>query len=332
MTPPRNRARTPETLTNEQLAQNLHQSTQIAQALSNNLLNNNNHPPPNRNCNVACQVLSHRPHIFDGEENPVILEEWIRTFDKIFEVLGCLEERRVELASFYFGLEANLWWIHEGPVYRQESEYHKRFLELARFAHVLVPTETTKVEKFVAGLNFEARKTLTINKPRTLNDAYSSAANLYQIQQLQRGTQKQAKRKNNGSGGPNLKRPRNNSNVRETPQQAQGPPRGNNEAGWGKILCRRCGRDHRGKDCQGNALRCFNYGEGGHKAFQCNQPARARPPPTGQQGNTNNRGGYGAPGKVIIMSRTQAEAETRTKAIPIGDEDEDLTGNPFCCG
>ncbi|XP_019177578.1 PREDICTED: uncharacterized protein LOC109172806 [Ipomoea nil] len=218
MAPLRNRARTPETLVNDPLAQNLQQLTLIAQTLRNVILNNNNSPPLNENHDAACQVSSHRPPTFAGEEDPTTLEEWIRTFDKIFEVVGCPEERRVELATFYFEHEADLWWFHESPAFRQEPgfnwetlktklresfypahvrsamyeeflhlkqglatvvEYHKRFLELTRLAQMLVPTEATKVDKFVAGLNFDARKALTVSKPRTLNEAYASAANLY---------------------------------------------------------------------------------------------------------------------------------------------------------
>ncbi|XP_019167621.1 PREDICTED: uncharacterized protein LOC109163325 [Ipomoea nil] len=255
MAPLRNRARTPETLTNEQLAQNLHQLTQITQALSDNLLHNNTRPPPNENHDVARHVSNHRPPTFAGEEDPTILEEWIRTFNKISEVVGCPGERRVELATFYFGHEADLWWVHEGLDLRQELgfnwgtlkarlrehfhpahvraamyeeflhlkegiatvvEYHKRFLELTRFAHVLVPTEATKVEKFVAGLNFKAKKALTVSKPRTLNKAYASAADLYWVQLLQRGVQEQAKRRNYGSGGPNFKKTRSDPNVKTT--------------------------------------------------------------------------------------------------------------------
>ncbi|XP_019157549.1 PREDICTED: uncharacterized protein LOC109154137 [Ipomoea nil] len=218
MEPPRYRARTPDTPTNEQLAQNLQHLTQT-------MHNNNNPPPPLAgNRDVGRQVSSHRPPVFAGEEDPILLEEWIRALDKIFAVVGCPENRHVELARFYFSHEADLWWVHEGPACLEEPgfdwsalkdklwerfypahvraamyeeflhlkqgtlsvvEYHKRFLELARFARVLVPTEAAKVDKFVAGLSYEARKALTVSKPMTFNEAYLSAADLYRVQQLQ---------------------------------------------------------------------------------------------------------------------------------------------------
>ncbi|XP_019160757.1 PREDICTED: uncharacterized protein LOC109157312 [Ipomoea nil] len=125
MAPTRSQSRTPEPSAYDSLTQNLQQLTQVAQTLSNAILQNNNRPaPPNRNSDIARQVSSHRPPIFLGEEDPTTLEEWIRTFDKIFEVVECPEGRRVELASFYFGHEADLWWVHEGPTYRQEPGFN----------------------------------------------------------------------------------------------------------------------------------------------------------------------------------------------------------------
>ncbi|XP_019179710.1 PREDICTED: uncharacterized protein LOC109174923 [Ipomoea nil] len=222
---------------------------EINVTLSETLLHNNNPAPPSppaANRDVGRLVSGHRPPVFAGEEDPVLLEEWIRSLNKIFAVVGCPEDRRVELASFYFSHEADLWWVHEGPACQEEPgfdwsalndkmrerfylshvrasmykeflhlqhgsssvvEYHKLFLELARFAQMLVPTELAKVEKFVAGLNYEARKALTVTKPRTLNKAYLSAADLYRVQQLQRGSFRFTKKRNEGSGSYSYKKP-----------------------------------------------------------------------------------------------------------------------------
>ncbi|XP_019170743.1 PREDICTED: uncharacterized protein LOC109166005 [Ipomoea nil] len=219
------------------------------QTLSEALLHNNHPAPPPQPAghrDVGRLVSGHRPPMLAGEEDPVILEEWIRTFDKIFFVVECPEERRVELAPFYFSHETDLWWVHEGPACQEEPdfnwialkdrmrerfypshvraamyeeflhlqqgsssvvEYHKRFLELTRFARMLVPTEIAKVEKFVTGLNYGARKALTVSKPRTLKEAYLSAADLYWVQQLQRGSFELTKKRNESSGPHNFKKP-----------------------------------------------------------------------------------------------------------------------------
>ncbi|XP_019179515.1 PREDICTED: uncharacterized protein LOC109174714 [Ipomoea nil] len=287
MAPPRHRARTPETPTNEQLAQNLQRLTQTMQTLSDALLHNNNPPPPPPagNRDVGRLVLGHRLPVFAGEEDPVLLEDWIKTLDKIFVVVGCPDDRRVEFASFYFSHEADLWWVHEGPACQEEPgfdwsalkdklrerfypshvraamyeeflhlqqgsssvvEYHKRFLELAYFSQMLVPTELAKVEKFVVVLNYEARKALTVSKPRTLNEAYLSASDLYRVQQLQRGSFEFAKKRSEGSGSHSFKRPRKDFRARPAPPPSQGSNRvesGGKERSFG---CKRCGKDHVG--------------------------------------------------------------------------------------
>ncbi|XP_019161958.1 PREDICTED: uncharacterized protein LOC109158495 [Ipomoea nil] len=130
-------------------------------------------------------------------------------------------------------------------------EYHKRFLELACFARMLVPTELAKVEKFVAGLNYEARKALTVSKPRTLKEAYLSATDLYRVQQLQRGSFEPAKKRNEGGGPHRFKKPRQDFRAKNAPSPPQGSTRVESRDQAKTFACRRCGKDHVGKDCQG---------------------------------------------------------------------------------
>ncbi|MEQ5154431.1 retrotransposon gag family protein, partial [Providencia rettgeri] len=149
------------------------------------------------------RVAGHHPPFYAGEEDPAVHEEWIRAFDKILQAVECPPGRQVEMASFYLKEEADLWWVHGGPVMRQEpgfgwetfkdrlrarfypahvkaamqeeflhlkqgsrtvQEYHRHFLELARFAPTLAPTEETRIERFVAGLNLDTRMALVVFK------------------------------------------------------------------------------------------------------------------------------------------------------------------------
>ncbi|XP_019189437.1 PREDICTED: uncharacterized protein LOC109183835 [Ipomoea nil] len=134
---------------------------------------------------------------------------------------------------------------------------------------MLVPTELAKVEKFVAGLNYETRKALTVSKPRTLNEAYLSATDLYRVQQLQRGSNELAWKRSEGSGSQSFKRPRQDFRARPAPPQSQGSTRVESGEKGKPFGCRRCGKEHIGKDCQGKALQCLKCGKGGHKALQC---------------------------------------------------------------
>ncbi|XP_019167836.1 PREDICTED: uncharacterized protein LOC109163543 [Ipomoea nil] len=267
MAPPHHRARTPETPTNEQLAQNLQHLMQTMQTLSEALLHNKHPAPPPQpagNRDVGRLVSGHRPPVFAGEEDPVILEEWIRTLDKIFAVVGCPEDRRVKLASFYFSHDADLWWVHEGPACQEEPDFDWTALmdrmresfypSHVRAAMMLLPTELAKVEKFVARLNYEARKALTVSKPRTLKEAYLSAADLYHVKQLQRGSFGFVKKRNEGSGAHSFKKPRQDFRSRPASSPPQGSTRAENGAQERAFACKKCGKEHVGKDCEGSAL------------------------------------------------------------------------------
>ncbi|XP_019184982.1 PREDICTED: uncharacterized protein LOC109179962 [Ipomoea nil] len=256
----------------------------------------------------------------------------MRVFDKIFSVVGCPEERRVELATFYY--------CHEGPAYLEEPEfdwsalkdrmrerfypahvrsamyeeflhlqqgslsvveYHKKFLELARFARMLVPTELSKVEKFVAGLNYEARKALTVSRPSSLKDAYLSAADLYRVQQLQRGSYEVARKRTESGGSSTFKKPRPNFQVKNASSPTQGPNRMEQGNQAKASPCRRCRKVHVGQVCHSQAFKCFRCGERGHKVAECPQQAnqRALPPPPGAggaAGSSSSRGAAPVPG------------------------------------
>ncbi|XP_019170416.1 PREDICTED: uncharacterized protein LOC109165957 [Ipomoea nil] len=156
-------------------------------------------------------------------------------------------------------------------------EYHKRFLELAHFARILVPTELAKVKKFVAGLNYEARKALTVSRPSSLKDAYVCAADLFRVQQLQRGSYEQARKRTEGGGSSTFKKPRPSFPAKQVSSSSQGHNRTEHGNQAKASLCQRCGRMHVGQSCNGYALKCFRCGDRGHKVAECpSQPVRER--------------------------------------------------------
>lgn len=260
--PPRGRVGNQGTSVNEQLVQNLQQLTQLTEVIGNALLNNNN-----RNGQDAAWLVAGRhPPNFLGQEDPLLLEDWIRAFDKIFEAVDCPLERRVEIAAYYLQQEADNWWATEGPVFRQElgfgwnafkdkmrdrfypehvksakyeeflhlkqggmtvQEYHSQFLELARFAPMLVPDEPSKARKFVNGLNYETQKAVCVFSCQTLSEAYNRAAKHFCVQQIQRGTHDPSKRKVEGSSRPVEKKLR-----ADYAAPAKSFPRGGGSSPW----------------------------------------------------------------------------------------------------
>jgi len=169
-----------------------------------------------------------KPNVYKGEEDPVILEDWIREFDKVLDAVNCPPDQRVNGAVYYLRGEADTWWSINGAALlaqpefdwdafktalrarfypehvrmekynefielKQRSmtvkEYHAKFLELSRFASTVVPDEATKVQRFVNGLNWNLQKALTVLTLPTLEFAYGKAANLYGVQQRERAVQ-----------------------------------------------------------------------------------------------------------------------------------------------
>ncbi|XP_019167857.1 PREDICTED: uncharacterized protein LOC109163561 [Ipomoea nil] len=122
------------------------------------------------------------------------------------------------------------------------AEYYKRFLELTRLARMFVPTELAKVEKFVAGLNYEARKALTMSRPSSLKDAYVCAADLYRVQQLQRGSFEHARKRTEGGGSSTFKKPRPSFQAKNVSSSSQGPIRMEHRDQAKTVVCRRCGK------------------------------------------------------------------------------------------
>ncbi|KAL2904059.1 1-deoxy-D-xylulose-5-phosphate synthase [Bienertia sinuspersici] len=172
----------------------------------------------NNNVNYAKKVASRKPPYSQGEEDPNLLEKWIRTFDKLFESIGCLEEERIHAATYYLQGEADIWWstsqadltaqpdfnwdafkiamrdrfypkhvkmqkFDEFATLRQRNmtvqEYDSKFLELSRFAPTMVLDEQSKASKLIRGLNFETHKEVIVLGCRTLQEAYSWAASHY---------------------------------------------------------------------------------------------------------------------------------------------------------
>ena len=57
------------------------------------------------------EVISrHHPPTFEGRGDPVVLEDWIGHFEKMFRVTKCPDEDKVEIATYYLSGSAQRWW------------------------------------------------------------------------------------------------------------------------------------------------------------------------------------------------------------------------------
>ncbi|XP_031132264.1 uncharacterized protein LOC116033613 [Ipomoea triloba] len=144
----------------------------------------------------AKAIANRQPPYYAGEKDPVILEEWIRTFDKLLNAVNCPANQRVSSAVYYLTKAADNWWATVGPNLLQDpafgweefkvelreqfytesikgikceeflrlkqkgatiQEYYDQHVELMRFAQEIVPDEASKARRFVRGLDWSIR-------------------------------------------------------------------------------------------------------------------------------------------------------------------------------
>ncbi|KAK9676818.1 hypothetical protein RND81_11G103200 [Saponaria officinalis] len=65
---------------------------------------------PNVASDMTKSVSLQRPSYFDGKGDPVKLEAWVRSFDKIFATLNCPENLKIAQATHYLTENADIWW------------------------------------------------------------------------------------------------------------------------------------------------------------------------------------------------------------------------------
>ncbi|XP_019170981.1 PREDICTED: uncharacterized protein LOC109166485 [Ipomoea nil] len=238
MAPSRRRAGSSKAATNEQLAQSLHQLTRITQTLSNALLNIN-HPLQNGNRDIVCQVASLRSPIFAGEEDPAVLDEWIRMFDKIFEAVVCPEDRQVELATSYLRPEADSWWMLERPTCRQDPKSSWENLKF-KLRERFCPAH--QVHKGIREIRKRKLDGSVTHVVKSLKVASAESTRSFQ---------------RDGSKG---------SKALQLIGKIKAKGR--------RSVCKKCGSDHPGVDCHGKPIECFACGKKGHRSFECRAKKR----------------------------------------------------------
>ena len=58
---------------------------------------------------IANRVPQHNLKTYDGQYDPVELEEWLKGIEKIFIVPEVTEEKKVNIGTFYLTREADIW-------------------------------------------------------------------------------------------------------------------------------------------------------------------------------------------------------------------------------
>ncbi|XP_031108720.1 uncharacterized protein LOC116013212 [Ipomoea triloba] len=253
----------------------------------------------------AKAIASRHPPNYAGEDDPVFLEEWIRTFDKLLDAVNCPANQRVSSTVYYLTKAADNWWATTGPELLQNPDfgweefkeelrgqfyterikgikceeflrlkqkgetvqvYYDQYVELMRFAQDIVPDEASKARRFVRGLDWDVRRAIAPFMCSSLKEAYNRASDQYQVYLDQQEVYGRNKRKADDKQKRFKVDDRKSNQGKFQPKQ--GEKRGGTDQGK-QSACSRCGKSHPGENCQGVRIRCYKCGLLGHKFYEC---------------------------------------------------------------
>ncbi|XP_021727804.1 uncharacterized protein LOC110694909 [Chenopodium quinoa] len=168
------------------------------------------------------KVAQSKPPTYQSEPDPIILENLLREFEKLFGAVGCPENSKVSCATYYPRGEADLWWQQNETTVRalpgfnwtkfQEkvrdkfypsflrkqkaeefsnlkmekmsvTEYYTKFIQLSLFAEGSVSTEKAKARMFDSGLTTNLQLKLCGQVFEILDEVYGRVAHLYALEE-----------------------------------------------------------------------------------------------------------------------------------------------------
>ncbi|XP_057540648.1 uncharacterized protein LOC130818494 [Amaranthus tricolor] len=284
---------------------------------------------------MSKRISQSKPSTCDGKGEPSELELWLREFEKLFNVVECQEELKVNQAAFYLA-EGNFGWdlfkkaMREKfyPLYVRKDKsnefgrldiggmtidkYYHKFMEYIKYCPNNVPTKEKKMQRFELGLSFDIQKHIESDRYNTLEKMYKRASQIGNILRKEKEREKgniPEKRKEGvgqASGTPlgfYQKKARTFDNFQESGSSENTGFKG--EAKPAKLLldrdgnermyfCRRCKRNHPGKDCEGNLVEYNFCHKRRHREYECyTKKESGNQQPGGQhwQLNSSNSGG-----------------------------------------
>lgn len=215
------------------------------------------------------------------------------------------------------------------------SEYYSKFIELMRFAPEVVPTEALKAQRFEQGLTLSLQGKLGGATFSTLDEVYGRAAHLYGIRGKElEGKSSGEKRKGNGNypnqgnekkfKGGSERRDGRNLGARTNDETSRNQSGG--ERPKRVFHCKKCNKNHPGKDCEGKPVICRYCQKLGHREYECYWKSEGKPPipaqdnktiasnpsnPTQQSGSAKpikRNGNSQTKGRIFAINGREAEA------------------------
>ncbi|GKV43664.1 hypothetical protein SLEP1_g50928 [Rubroshorea leprosula] len=249
----------------------------------------------NEQLTLVKQFQNMNPPNFKGVPDPDVAESWVKKLKKMFKLLKCTDGQKVELVVFT--LEAmlerkELEFMNLKQDDMTVDEYQAKFSSLMKFAPHLVNDEVRKVRKFQRGLKASIRNKVVPQMLKTYDEVLPTAQIIEQDMEEQRMETHDSKGKGKAI---------NTQLFNKKPEQR----------GKRKILesnrpsfdfCKRCGKNHGGKECYWQIGACFKCGKTDHLIKDCSVLKGASQQPKDQD-NKKPR----VQGRVFSITEQQAQ-------------------------
>jgi len=95
------------------------------------------------------RVAKRNPKTYDGKEDPVLLEEWVRHMEKIFNVMEVPDNRHVNIGAFYLIGQADIWWGMVKPTFQNSEATWSKFSEALRAKFYPMHLQKQKQKEFL---------------------------------------------------------------------------------------------------------------------------------------------------------------------------------------
>lgn len=198
-------------------------------------------PPSRDDRSIFDRFARHVPPTYDGAIDPVILEEWLREMEKLFDATGCPEGDMLAVGTYYLRKEADNWWsiqkqnnaeargytwaqfveklkerfYPESLRWKKQEEflelsqkglsvqgYTDRFVELSKFAPTNCLTEVDRVRRYIQRLNAKIKAHVLGREATTFQKAYEVALTIDAAVQEDEAEKAQAAKRPAGSYFP----------------------------------------------------------------------------------------------------------------------------------